>query len=69
MGNGVSQSDLEPGDVLYRSLDAVQLANHYGVYEGEGMVIHFSRECGVCRCSVAEFACGFEISKKWYVLN
>ena len=69
MGNGVSQSDLEPGDVVYKAIDGMPIANHYGVYMGDGIVIHFSKEFGLCKMSWEEFADGYEVSKKRYVLD
>ena len=67
MGNGVSQLDLEAGDVIYRLIDGMQLANHYGVYVGDGIVIHFSRELGFCRMTLEEFAKDYKVSKKRYI--
>ena len=64
MGNGVSQSDLEPGDVVYRAIDGMSMADHYGVYMGDGTVIHFSKELGLCKMSWEEFAKGYQVSKK-----
>ena len=67
MANTVSQRDLEAGDVIYRPIDGMQLANHYGVYVGDGFVIHFSRELGFCRMTFEEFAKDYNVSKKCYI--
>ena len=67
MANTVSEGDLEAGDVIYRLIDGMQLANHYGVYVGDGAVIHLSRELGLRRMTFEEFAKNYEVSKKRYI--
>ena len=62
MGNEPSR-DFEAGDILYRDLEQFPIANHYGVYIGDGMVIDFSQE-GVQEKSLSKFANGCEVHVK-----
>ena len=64
MGNEPSKKeDFEEGDVLYRDLEQFTIANHYGVFIGDGKVIDFSQE-GVQEKSLNEFAKGCEVHVK-----
>ena len=67
MGNESSRN-YKKGDILYRKIErsssGKQIAlfyNHYGVYIGDGMVIDLTRENGIQRRSVSEFANDCEV--------
>ena len=55
MGN--EESKYKSGGVLYRQFG---MANHYGVYIGDGKVIDFSQE-GIQQKSSKDFESGYEV--------
>ena len=70
MGNKASR-DYEAGDILYRKIErsssGIQIAlfyNHYGVYIGDGMVIDLTKNDGIQRRSLSEFADDSEVHIK-----
>ena len=62
MGNASSQGDLEAGDVIYRPIEN-GLYSHYGVYVGDGYVIHLV-DTGILRESLEAFAGKSKVSIK-----
>ena len=63
MGNTVSTKDLEPGDPIYRYIEGGLGAYHYGIYVGDGKVIHFDKQEGVMKSSFDKFSTGKRVWK------
>ena len=63
MGNESSR-DYEAGDILYRDTTQFKLANHYAVYIGGNNVIDLTKENGIQKRSVSEFAQGCRVNVK-----
>ena len=62
---GDEDNSYKPGDVLYGNLEQSKLANHYGVYIGDGKVIDFSKK-GVKQKPLKEFENGRKVHVKRY---
>ena len=54
------ESKIKSGDVIYRDLKQFGMANHYGVYIGDGQVIDFTQE-GIQKRSFEDFGSGSEV--------
>ena len=63
MGNASSQGDLKAGDVIYRPIENGYIYSHYGVYVGDGYVIHLV-DTGILRESLKSFAGKSKVSIK-----
>ena len=59
--NGADR-DYKAGDILYRDTTQFKLANHYAVYIGGNNVIDLTKENGIQRRSLNEFANDCEVN-------
>ena len=63
MASGTSLPFLRPGDIIYRYIRGNERYRHYGVYVGEGYVIHFLPQNKFLEEKIHFFAERFEVSK------